>query len=137
LSGINNTIIKRTTGGVWSTSNAAVADVGNRKRNCNRHYNGAATITYTIGSGCVATANITVNPFAANSGNPNTCVGFVTTLAQFCEWWYVERSNPTVAGYRRRDGYCSGLSPETSVITYSLVTDVMLQQTVNVMRCRQ
>jgi len=131
LSGINNTINQAPRQVVYGVpSNAAVADVGTGSGICNRHLsNGEATITYTIGSGCVATANITVNPFAANSGT-RIPVWVLLPHLPFCEW-LVEQQQSHGCRYRRRDGYCSGLSREHQLSLIHLLPDVM-HTTVNV-----
>ena len=56
-----------TTGGLWGSSNTALATIGISTGIANGISAGVVTFTYTIGTGCFATKNVTVNPLTGVS----------------------------------------------------------------------
>jgi len=67
--------------GSWTTTNASVATV-NSSGVVTSHFTGTATISYTLPSGCYATALVTVDslPVASISGTTSFCTGGSTSL---------------------------------------------------------
>src|ERR1039458_6838814 len=71
----SGTILTDPGGGIWSSSNGAVATIGS----VSGISAGTAIITYTLGSGCIATQIITVNPLpSAIAGLGSICIGSAT-----------------------------------------------------------
>ena len=82
---------------------------------------GTSVITYTTGAGCAATATITVNAApAAIGGTKHVCVGATTALNDIAGGGTWTSSNMSVATVITASGLVSGVTPGTSIITYSL-----------------
>ncbi|GAA4461247.1 hypothetical protein GCM10023093_05580 [Nemorincola caseinilytica] len=107
-------------GGTWSTTCPGIASIGT---------NGVVTglsagtcdVTYTLGSGCIRTAVITVNALpAAISGVPTTCVGSTTTLTSTpgAVW---SSSNPSIATVGSSSGVVTGVSGPLTVTIISTI----------------
>jgi uncharacterized protein YjdB len=136
--GNNITLSDPTTGGTWSSSNAAIATVGSTGV-VTGVTTGTATISYNVTNGCgttSATYAITVNavPLVSPiSGLSSVCVGASITLT--CSTlggaWSVANSNSTVSG-----GVVTGVTAGLNTVTYSFTntcgtTNVIKSITVN------
>jgi len=104
-----------TTGGTWSSSNGAVAGVGSTGIVTAAGTVGTSNITYTLPSGCVAVATVTVNPSPAPiTGPTQICVGSTTTL-----------SDPTLGGiWSSTDVVVSGSGNVAGITAYAVGTGV-------------
>ncbi len=112
------TLHDATSGGTWSTasSNATVGSTSGVVAGTNA---GTATITYTTGIGCTATAVVTINAAPASiSGAMQICVGSTVTLTDATSGgnWTSLSTNVTVDG----SGDVTGGSVGTASITYAL-----------------
>ncbi|MBV8253642.1 MAG: Ig-like domain-containing protein, partial [Chitinophaga sp.] len=123
--GAATTLSNTTTGGVWSSSNTAVAtiDVNGLVTGVSA---GTATITYEVtnANGCKAqqTATITVNALPVVSpitGTTNMCVGAATTLSNTTPGGVWSSSNTAVATIDV-NGLVTGVSAGTTTITYEV-----------------
>lgn len=119
-------------GGAWSSGSTAVATVGAGTGIVNGVVAGTATITYTLGTGCITTMVVTVNPLpAAISGATNVCAGLTTALtdAGGGSWG---SSTTTVATVGAGTGIVSGVLAGTTTITYTLPTGCLITTPVTV-----
>ena len=113
---LNNSI----TGGTWSSSNPAVGSIGITSGMAFGVTPGTTTITYTIGTGCLSSAVLTVNPSpAAIAGSGNVCAGSTMTLSDATtggSW----ASGSGLASVGSGSGVVTGISAGTVLISYSL-----------------
>ena len=120
--GQSYTLADAATGGLWSSSNAAIASIGSYSGIVTGMSSGTATITYSLGGGCVATASITVSAFSTIIGTTTVCLGSSTVLSDSATGGLWTSSNPAVAAVNCNLGIVNGVSVGTSIITYSLGT---------------
>src|SRR5262249_46714177 len=93
---------------------------------------GNTTITYTMGTGCIATTVVTINPLPATiTGTASVCTGLVTSLSDATSGgtWSSSNGNASIDGVA---GVVTGSSAGTSVITYMLGTGCIRTTTVTV-----
>ncbi len=108
--------------GIWSSSNPAVATAGPASGAVGGVSMGTATISYTIGNGCSATATVSVNPRPAPiTGALTVCIGFNTTLSNVTPSGVWSSSNPAV-GSVDAAGVVTGMSASQTTISYTLPT---------------
>jgi uncharacterized protein YjdB len=116
--GATSVLTGTTPGGLWTSSNTAVATV-----NCNLGIvtgvsAGTAVITYSFGSGCSTSATVTVISLTANTGLAGVCVGSTTSLNNATAGGAWTSSNTAVATVGST-GIVSGVSAGNATITYS------------------
>ena len=117
------TLTDATTGGVWTSSNSAIASAGSATGIVNGIAGGAVTITYTATYSCGSASayfNITVNPLPAVpaiSGVAKFCTGTTSTLSDLTTGGTWSSSNTAVATAGTA-GLINGLSGGTSTISY-------------------
>ncbi|MBX2907119.1 MAG: Ig-like domain-containing protein [Taibaiella sp.] len=114
--GAGTTLTVSPGGGTWSTSDAAVANVGTTGF-VTAVAPGTASISYSLGTGCVSTTIVTVlvTP-AAISGSASTCVG-VNTVLSSTGGSYWTSSNTTIAAVGSSSGVVAGVSAGTATIS--------------------
>jgi hypothetical protein len=97
--GGNSTLSNTITGGLWSSSNTAIATINANTGVVNAFSAGTTTITYRTECGGVSTATITVNtfPVASISGINTTCLGGSTTLTASGGGTYLWNTGATTA----------------------------------------
>jgi hypothetical protein len=106
-------------GGAWSSPDATVSVVSGTGV-VNGLTAGTATISYTIGIGCVRTTTVVVNPQpAAIAGNLNVCIGFTSLFTTTSTGGTWTSSNPAIAPIDAA-GLASGLTLGTTNISYTL-----------------
>lgn len=126
LTGIMAVCVTRTTtlnsttgGGTWSTGNASIATVAS-SGGVTGVAPGTVGITYTIASGCIATAIVTVNAFpSALTGTTTVCVAATTTLNSTSAGGTWSSENTLIATVNS-SGVVTGQSAGTTHITYTL-----------------
>jgi gliding motility-associated-like protein len=122
--GATTTLASATAGGVWSTSDAAIATVS-ASGIVNGEALGSATITYTVSIGSCSnsvSAVINVNPIptvAAITGTTTLCEGATTTLSNSTLGGIWTTNNPAIAEISST-GLVTGISAGTATITYSI-----------------
>ncbi|NDC41073.1 MAG: hypothetical protein EBZ77_05910, partial [Chitinophagia bacterium] len=110
-----------TSGGTWSTANAAVASIDGAG-NLYGTAVGTTTITYTSGS-CFTTLDITVGGApAAITGPGSVCTGDSATLSSASSGGVWSSSNPSAGSIITGTGVIHGLSTGTTTVTYSFTT---------------
>ncbi len=125
--GATGALTNSVSGGVWSSSNTAVATIGTTGVVATLA-TGTTTISYTVtnGFGCstMVTTNVTVNPLptvAAISGTATICAGTTTTLSNSTSGGTWTSSTLSVATINS-SGVVTGVSAGTSLITYTVTS---------------
>jgi trimeric autotransporter adhesin len=119
--GSTTTLSNTTSGGTWSSGNTN-ASVGSATGIATGMSAGTSMITYTAGTGCIATTPVTVNPLPASiTGSPNICIGSTTVLNNITPGgtWSSSSTNASIGS---GTGLVTGVSAGTSMITYTLGT---------------
>jgi uncharacterized protein YjdB len=103
----------------WTSSTPSVATINSGTAVVTGVAAGTTRITYTIGSGCIATAVVTVNAIPTTiTGASGVCMGATTTLANTVSGgiWTSNNANVTVGS---ATGAVTGVTLGTSIITYT------------------
>ncbi|MBL7692842.1 MAG: Ig-like domain-containing protein [Flavipsychrobacter sp.] len=117
------TLAGSVSGGVWTSSNSAVATV-NAEGNVTGVAAGTAVITYTVSNDCgsaYATQMVTVNPLpsaGAISGTAIVCEAATTTLTSTVDGGVWSSSNSSVATVGT-NGVVNGVAAGNATISYS------------------
>lgn len=109
-------------GGTWSSSNTNAA-IDATTGVVTGIAAGTANITYSVGTGCTATTNVTVNGLPAVSsisGATSVCMGTTTTLANTTSGGLWSSSDPSVATIDFSTGDYTGVAAGTSAISYTV-----------------
>lgn len=119
--GSSITLSNATTGGTWSSLNTLIAAVDPVTGVLTSMSIGTVTINYTIGTGCVSQATVTVNPLPLPiSGKTTICVGSVSVLSSSTPGGAWSSSVSSVASVAPGTGAVSGVTPGTATISYTL-----------------
>ena len=132
--GLTTTLNSTPAGGTWSTSDVTIVSVASGSGVVTGLLAGTATITYTISTGCIMTAVVTVNPLPLGiSGSGAVCVGSTTGLSDGMAGGTWVSSDPAIAVIGSSSGSVTGVIAGTVVITYTLPTGCMITsvETVN------
>ncbi len=111
---LNNTVA----GGTWTSSSTTVATVGSLTGVVTGGTAaGTATITYSLGSGCTATAAVTVSASPAPiSGSPQICMGSTATMSDATAGGtWSSSGSPITTG-----GVLTGSSVGVTTVSYTL-----------------
>jgi rRNA maturation protein Nop10 len=80
--GLTTGLTNTASGGIWTSSDTLIADVDSVSGMMSGIAMGTATITYTLGTGCMKVGEATVNPLPdVITGTAAVCKGLTTTLA--------------------------------------------------------
>jgi len=121
-----------TPGGSWSSSNTSEATVGT-SGTVTGVAAGTPVITYTLPTGCIATAQVTVNPLPTTiTGAATVCTGFTTTLGSTPSGGTWSSSNTSLATVAGGTGVVTGVASGTPTITYTLPTGCIVTTSVTV-----
>ncbi len=121
--GASVTLSNTTTGGVWTTSNPSIATVGSLSGIVSGNSVGTVVITYTLGTGCLKTKLLSVNPLpSVISGTLIVCEGSTITLSNAVIGGAWTSSAPSVATVTSGSGIVSGISSGTTTVSYVLPT---------------
>lgn len=131
--GATTTLSDATPGGIWTSSNTAVATVGTSSGVVTGMSAGTSTISYSVGSGCFATRVVTVNASpAAITGTTTVCVGGTTPLADGTPGGTWTSSNTAIATVGSSTGVVAGVAGGTATISYTLASGCYAITTVSV-----
>lgn len=104
-------------GGVWATSDSAIATVSNAGE-VTGFSPGVVTFTFTEnGSGCVSTVQFTVYPDVVAGGASSVCQGLSANVTPTSNGTWVS-SDPTIA-FVNNAGIVTGLQPGTVTLTFT------------------
>jgi uncharacterized protein YjdB len=120
--GLTTTLASITPAGTWSSGAPATATVGVSTGVVSASVEGVATITYALPTGCLTSAEVTVNPLpAAIVGSLQVCLGAATSLtnASAGGTW---STSAVVASINATTGVANGIAIGNSTITYTLPT---------------
>jgi len=107
-------------GGAWTSSNTAVATVGTNGT-VTGVLAGNSNITYTLPTGCLNSATVTVNTTpAAITGTFNVCVGFTTTLSDITSGGTWVSSNTAAGTIGSGTGVAGGIGSGVTTISYRM-----------------
>lgn len=127
------TLSDGTGGGIWTSSNTLVATIGSGSGVVSGVSAGTATISYTLGTGCMMTTIVTVNPIPAGiTGITNVCVGATTTLSDATAGGAWASGSPGIAAAGSSTGIVMGVTAGTATIFYGLPTGCRSATTVTV-----
>src|ERR1043166_981978 len=131
--GSSITLSNPVSGGTWTSASTAIATIGLSSGVVNGITAGTAIITYSLGTGCIVTTTITVNPLPGPiSGSTVLCLGSSTTLIDLTFGGTWSSGSTTVATIGASTGVVTGLSVGTSVITYTIGTGCITTRVVSV-----
>jgi uncharacterized protein YjdB len=117
--GMSTTLSSTTPGGLWNSSNPAVASIGISTGEVDGLSAGTSRITYTMGTGCFTWTEFTVNALPAPITGPGiVCEGLTGTLSNSIAGGTWTSSDPTVATIGITSGIVSGISPGYDTIRY-------------------
>lgn len=123
--GASITLTDATTGGIWSSSNTALATV-NAAGLVTGVSSGSVTISYSVSNSCGSTSaikNITVSPatsVSSISGPSSVCVGANITLTDATTGGTWSSSATGIASVNPTTGVVNGRASGTAVITYTV-----------------
>ncbi|MCD6011455.1 MAG: surface protein [Flavipsychrobacter sp.] len=131
--GTTTTLSSATSGGTWTSSTPAVATVGTSTGVVMGITPGTAVISYTLSTGCLVTATVTVNPNpAAIAGPSSVCVGSSITLTNSTGGGTWTSSNSSLASINITSGVVLGVAAGTPTMTYTLSTGCYSVYTITV-----
>ena len=116
-----STLSDATTGGTWSSANTLVATISSAGV-VTSSTSGTVGIIYTIGTGCMNSAIVTVNPIATISGNTPICNGQSITLSDAATGGTWSCSNSAIGTIDPITGIVTPVSIGTARITYLMST---------------
>jgi uncharacterized protein YjdB len=117
------TLSNATSGGTWSSSNMYVATIGAATGIATAVHSGTSTIYYTLGTGCSATATLTVASTSLTDsiyGSSYICAGSSTTFTIATTGGTWSSSNASVATVGAGSGVVTGVTAGSAIITYSV-----------------
>ncbi len=117
--------------GVWSSSAFAIATIGSASGIVTGIAPGTSTITYSLGTGCFITRQVTINPVPVLSGNAPVCMGAAISLGSVPGGgtWVSDAPGIATTG---TSGIVSGVAAGTANISYTLPTGCMATVVVTV-----
>ncbi|MES2703127.1 MAG: FG-GAP-like repeat-containing protein [Bacteroidota bacterium] len=119
--GGTTTLSNATPGVSWTSSASSIAAINSSTGVVTGMSAGAATITYTLGTGCYITTAVSVSPIPATVGGTRTvCIGQVTTLTNTMSGGTWTSGNVTIAAIDPTTGIVSGASAGIVPITYTV-----------------
>jgi uncharacterized protein YjdB len=125
--GTTNTLADVSAGGIWTSSNTSVAPVGTASGIVSGLILGTSSITYTLPTGCIATAVVTVDPLpVAISGTIYACLGNTSTLTDGTSGGSWSSNASSIASVVSGTGVVTGVTPGSAVITYTLPTGCLV-----------
>ncbi len=127
------TLSDATPGGTWTCSTPFIATINPATGAVTGVSDGVALVTYTIGTGCIQTASVTVNPLPSPIiGSTQFCVGLTSSLFDPIEGGSWSSSAPAIASIGSTSAVVAGISTGTAIITYELITGCYITKQVTV-----
>ncbi len=130
--GLNTSLTDAVTGGTWSNSAISIATT-TATGIVSGIVPGNDTISYTIPTGCVAVAVVTVNPLPSSiTVSGYVCLGLNTPLSSLPATGTWSSSNTALATVDVNTGVVTGVGAGAPTITYTLPTTCIATQVVTV-----
>ena len=130
--GLTTTLTDAVGPGTWSSSDATIAsiDAGGTVTGVNV---GSATITYTLGTGCIETMLFTVNPLPLPiTGPAEVCVNASITMSDVTSPGTWSTAPTSIATINPISGSLTGVSAGTVTVIFTLPTSCAVTNTVTV-----
>jgi uncharacterized protein YjdB len=119
--GVSSPLHNTTPGGIWSSSDAAIAAVGSSSGIASGISGGSAIISYTLSTGCSRAIPVNVSSDAGTvTGITGVCAGAITTLSSSVTGGVYSSGNTAIATVGATSGVVSGIATGTATITYSI-----------------
>ncbi len=126
------TLTDSTLGGIWTSSNLIIANIGSTTGIVSGISPGLDTITYTLSTGCFISIAITINPVPAIiTGLHSVCIGSSITLAD-ATLGGIWGGGPATIILVGGTGVISGVGVGTGIVSYSLLTGCKTIDTITV-----
>ncbi len=110
-------------GGVWSSSNTAIATIHTTTGALTGVAAGIVDITYTMGASCFVTKNIVVDPLPAPITGPNTaCATHTLVLSDITPGGLWSSASTGIATVGSASGIVTGMSGGVALISYTIGT---------------
>jgi uncharacterized protein YjdB len=127
------TLSNTTTGGTWSSSNAAKATVGVTTGIVTGVSAGTVNISYRTSSTCYSITRVTVSSSTASiTGSSSVCIGYTTTLGHAIGGGTWSSSDVAKATINSSTGLVSGVSVGSVTITYVINTSCYVTKSIYV-----
>ena len=123
--GSSTTLAYTSTGGIWTSSNTAIATIGSLTGIVTGVTAGTTLITYSLTNGCGTTRSTSVfgvmnYTIGSINGPASVCTGANVTLSDTSAGGIWSSSNPAVATIGSSTGIVTGVSFGTTIITYNV-----------------
>ena len=129
------TLTDATATGKWSSSNPAIATIGQATGIVTGvGASGNTTIAYTLANGCKSSSIVSINPTPSGiTGSITACVNATTALSDATTGGTWSSGNTAIATIGSTTGILTGVAAGTSTITYTVPTGciVTYNETVN------
>jgi trimeric autotransporter adhesin len=121
--GLTSTLSDATSGGTWTSGSTSVASIDGAGV-VTANAAGSSIITYTVtATGCIATAEFTVNPLpAVITGTQDVCEGLTTTLSSATSGGLWTSASTATATVVSGSGMVTGVAAGNVDITYTIPT---------------
>ncbi len=114
------TLTNTVPGGTWTSASPGIASVGASTGVVTGIASGTALITYSLGTGCIRTTTVTVNPVPAVIGGPGqVCIGLSVALTSATPGGAWSTTTPSI-GTVSSAGIVTGISAGIDTIIYTL-----------------
>lgn len=121
-------------GGTWSVANNAVATIDMFTGVVDGLTDGITAVTYELPTGCIRTANVTVNPLPVSiTGPTSVCQNSTITLSNASPGGSWASANASIATIGASNGMVSGMGAGVVNISYTLPTGCRATTAVEVM----
>jgi gliding motility-associated-like protein len=117
----STTLVSSPSGGTWTSDNIYIAVIDPSTGLLATVSAGTVLITYTLPTGCFTVREVTINPTPQPIGGPlQVCVDDTITLTNVTFGGAWMSSNPSVATIGSATGEVIGVTPGTTIVTYTL-----------------
>ena len=130
--GSTTTLHNTAPGGIWTSSPTSVATIGSTSGVVTGISGGTANITYTLGSGCVMYAVVTVNPLPAAISGPAEVCQFKSITMTDASPGGTWACNPYTIATITPGGIVTGVAAGAAIVTYTLPTGCLITKPINV-----
>ena len=117
--GGRTTLTDAVPGGVWRSSNTAVASLLATPGLVSGVSAGTSLISYTTSANCMATATVSVYALPTIVGSPTVCQGNTTTLTEATPGGTWTSTAGGIASVGAASGIVSGIIPGSAIISYT------------------